>query len=565
MAVNYANESDPRKAAANQRGLNQQTGDRLMQQQQDMMNRFGADSEQYRQWLDAYLVPMLQGQGGYSPEEARQIANSGDLSTLNQTPEQAQSKFLTPEEQQAIKGNANYGSNFHPDQMHQDQDVSAGKQRQAVNDLQSGLKAAIDPNALSQSNKFQQDSENQLGQNQGKQDATLNAVAENVRGGIDPTAVSPSSQFLADYYLTPEQQQNIVTGAGISAGAGYRASEGAVDRAARAAGASPMGVAAYRARSERDAAAAGGDAMTQARIAVSNAAASRQLTGEQLREGAGQFLTNTRTGTEMKLGDEALASASDYGRQSLAQRNIVEQQRLNAEQSKAGLQLTGAATGGQAQVANEASINSQGRQVGQFNATTGADIAAAEDTANSGRAAKIATNRQGTEADNQAIRYGQGVTQTNLASGQAKQVADTRLADKHLAIGAVGGEQAQQSQNQQNEAGRQVSTYGTMAGAGNAATGQVIGASQTPSKFDRIVGGIAGLAGAYGGLSGAVKAAGGAADGGIFTEPTSVVIGENGPEAVVPIGEYRATAKARPSIAMGKQPVARRRFYGEVA
>lgn len=564
MPVNYANESDPRKAAANQRGINQQTGDRLLQMQQDAANRYGINSEQYRQWLDAYLVPMLQGEGGYSPEEARQIANSGDLTQYLQTSEQAQSKFLTPEEQQAIKGKTNYGSNFRPDQMHQDQDVSAGKQRQAVNDLQSGIREAIDPNALSQSNKFQQDSENQLNANQGKQDATLNAVAENVRGGIDANAVTPSSAFLADYELTPEEQQDMVTGAGISAGAGYRASEGAVDRAARAAGASPMGVAAYRARSERDAAAAGGDAMTQARIAASNAAASRQLTGEQLREGAGQFLTNTRTGTEMRLGEDALGTQADYGRQALGQRNLVEGQRLNAEQSKAGLQLTGATTGGQAQVSNEANINSQDRQVGQFNATTGADIAAAEDAANSNRAAKIATNRQGTEADNQAIRYGQGYTQTQLGSGQAKQVADTRLNDKHIAIGAVAGEQAQQNANQQNEAGRQVQTYGTMAGAGNTATGQVIGASQTPSTFDKIVGGISGLAGAYGGLSGAVKAAGGNADGGVFTEPTMALIGEDGPEAVVPIGQYRATAKTRPSIAMGKQPV-RRRFYGEVA
>lgn len=585
MAIGYSNESDPRKLTANQRGLVQQRGDQLLQDQQNQASDAGNRADQTQDWLNSYLQPQVEGNGGYRADEAAKINNADQLDQYGLSPEQAAGNFLTPEEQAGIKGNTNYHANFDPNAMTSAQDASAGQQRGAVQGLKSGLKGAINPDALKQSGKFQQDSENQLNANQGQFGTVLGAVGDNVRGAIDPNAVNPSSEFLNKYDLTPEEQQDIVTGAGISAGAGYRASEGTIDRAARAAGASPMGVAAYRARSERDASSAGGDAMTQARIAASDAAAKRELTGEQLRENAGQYLTSTKTGAELQMGDQALKGTQALGDQALGQRNAVEGQRIGAEQYLTGANLNAATTGGEADIANEANLNAQGRQQSQFNAATGAGIAQAEDTANSNRAGAVATNRQNTGVQNQNTAYNQGLTKTTLGSTQAKTVADQRLGQQQGAIANYTGQQQQQNQNQQNAENRQVQTYGTQTSGTNDAAKTGVAASQTPGIFDKIVGGATGLLSAAGGVAG-VKAL---ADGGVSAAPGMNIVGDAGSEwigsldgsdngqivtsptlalmdkgdAAVPLG-YRAKAKTRPDMAMQAMKP-RRGMYGEAA
>jgi|SRR5581483_8360274 len=90
---------------------------------------------------------------------------------------------------------------------------------------------------------------------------------------------------LSQIQMTPEQQQQIVTGAGISAGTGTAASVGAAQRAAAAAGGNPAAMAAYRARAAQQEGAQAGDAMTQARVAASNAAAQRAQSIGQARMG----------------------------------------------------------------------------------------------------------------------------------------------------------------------------------------------------------------------------------------------------------------------------------------
>lgn len=81
--------------------------------------------------------------------------------------------------------------------------------------------------------------------------------------------------LLPQLQMTPEEQQRIVTGAGISAGTGTQAAVGAAQRAANAAGGNPLALAAYRARAAKTQGANAGDAMTQARIGASDAAAQR--------------------------------------------------------------------------------------------------------------------------------------------------------------------------------------------------------------------------------------------------------------------------------------------------
>ena len=98
------------------------------------------------------------------------------------------------------------------------------------------------------------------------------------QGGYNPDELS-------QIRMTPEQQQQMVTGAGISAGTNTAASVGAAQRAANAAGGNPMALAAYRARAAQQEGAQAGDAMTQARVAASNAAADRAANIGQTRIG----------------------------------------------------------------------------------------------------------------------------------------------------------------------------------------------------------------------------------------------------------------------------------------
>lgn len=557
MPVNFENTTDPKKAAANQRALIQSKGDQLAQQNQDEVGGNEALRNNYRSTMDRIVAPMAEGQGGYSPEEIAQIEAQGGMPQAL-TDEQAAGNFLTPEEQARISGDpGSYTRNFDPAAMSQAQDASAGLQRGAVSNLKQGLANAVDPNSLKQSGTFQQNSKNQLDQNEGQFGTVLDAVGNNVRGAIDPSAVTASDSFLKDYQMSPEEEQRIVTGAGISAGAKDAAAVDALERSARASGADPMGVAAYRSRMARAQAADAGDAMTQARIKASETAAGRKLTGEQLREQGGQYVTGLKTGTEMDLGKQALSGTQALGQQALDERARTEQQRLNAEQSLAGTQLTSAAVGGQADVANEANINAEGRQQQQFNATTGAGIAEAQDKAATDRAATIAGNRQGTAVNNQNTQFNQQKTVNDTGAGRAAAVADKRLGAQTQGLNYYQGQNAQANQNAENAQGRQVQTYGTQATGTNQAAGLQEQASQNPGLFGKIVGGVTGAVKAVGGGQG-IAAIGAMGDGGVVDKPTLAVIGEDGPEAVVPLG-YRSRAKTRPSMAMGSEVVRRGR------
>jgi hypothetical protein len=110
---------------------------------------------------------------------------------------------------------------------------------------------------------------NQYGQQAAGTQAYLNPIESNLASGGGGYNAAEQSQI----QLTPEQQQNIVTGAGISAGAGTASAVGGAERAAAAAGGNPAALATYRARAAQTQGAQAGDAMTQARIGAQQAGA----------------------------------------------------------------------------------------------------------------------------------------------------------------------------------------------------------------------------------------------------------------------------------------------------
>jgi hypothetical protein len=419
---------------------------------------------------------------GYTQDEINQILNAARL----------QGYEMTPEEKNAILGNtASYTDYFNPEVSDQILQSYLNEQKGAVSDLQQQLRNAINPQALQQSDAYLQEATNQLKNNSGLFNTVLGSAAGNVRSKIDPEALQQSAQANAAEQLTPEQQQAMVTAAGISAGVKDQAAVSDMERRALASGTAPMGMAAYRARMARQQAADTANAMTQARAAVAGQAASQALAAENQRLGAEQYLTGLQTGTEMQLGQEALEGTQYLGQQALNQYNLQEQNRQQALQYLTNAQLSAAQSGGQAGLENAQNATATQQQNQQFNATLGTQIRQAQDTANSNRTAQV-----------QSTRYNQAANTAAMQSQEAQAVGNARLSQ--------------------------------------------------PSTFSKVMGAITAGLGAVAKLS----------SGQIVTKPTVAVVGEHGPEKIVPI--YRAR---RPRLDSQQQQPKRkgRPLYGEVA
>lgn len=112
-----------------------------------------------------------------------------------------------------------------------------------------------------------QDLANQFYQQQSGTQQFINPIEQQQasgQGGYSPDQVSQIE-------LTPGQQQNIVTNAGISAGQSNAAAVGGAERAAAASGGNPLALATYRARAAQTEGVNAGNAETAARVAAQQA------------------------------------------------------------------------------------------------------------------------------------------------------------------------------------------------------------------------------------------------------------------------------------------------------
>jgi hypothetical protein len=136
-----------------------------------------------------------------------------------------------------------------------------------------------------------------------------------------------------------------------------------------------------------------------------------------------------------------------------------------------------------------------------------------------------------------------GVAASNAAAQRAEDIGQARIGQQNEALGYYGGLQSQQNANAQNALGLQQQAYGTQTSGTTAAGNTAEQASQTPTEWDKVMGGIASFLD-EGGVGG-----------------TDAVIGENGPEKVVQIDGYRAQPRrmddgAPPSQQPQLQPAA---------
>lgn len=102
---------------------------------------------------------------------------------------------------------------------------------------------------------------------QGGTQAYLNPLEESNASGQGGYTADQASQI----ELSPQDKQNIITGAGISSGVNTAASVGAAERAANAAGGNPEALATYRARAAQTQGANAGNAETAAAVQAQQA------------------------------------------------------------------------------------------------------------------------------------------------------------------------------------------------------------------------------------------------------------------------------------------------------
>lgn len=365
------------------------------------------------------------------------------------------------------------------------------------------------------------------GQQANQTQSTLDQWMQPLASGQGGYNASETSQI----QMTPEQQQTMNKAAGITAGATTAAATGAAQRAANAAGGSPEAVAAYRDRAARTSGSDAADAMTKARVATSDAAATR---AENI---GGQRIAQQNTGLNYYSG-------------------LQSQQ---AQEKENALNRVAQTYGTQASAMNDAAKLgiSASQTPSTFDKVTGAVTTAAKfldegdvmpgDTpavvAEGGPEKVVDMNNNGTRryfddgGFNVYDEMGQPVSSASgapVAPGTLPDAAQPAQNTGFLAKLKTGIQDNLNQLKQGNGAGQQKDQGGG---------GQQWSPVDTYKGIGEAAGDIGKLFLQDGGVANAMPKQGA---NGIFTEPTRVNLQPG--EAVVPL-HYRARAKTRPSMA----------------
>jgi hypothetical protein len=378
-------------------------------------------------------------------------------------------------------------------------------------------------------------------------------------------------------------------------------------QAAASGGGDPLAVAyALREMGDRGAEATG-RAMADARVMAGREGRSAMATAEDMRLGAAgrrAGLTSQNQLALMGAGLDNEARGADAATRAL---QTGEGMRVDTARDIGDRQFRAAATSGSAALDTaQANANREmtaedriaGRdldsETGMSNAYLGwrdnannyfTDASRASEAANAARQAAIATNRQATTAGNQATGFEQGMSVSDRLSNAWNNISGARRQDEAEGRGYQTGQSNFFAQQAQRGAGQQIDALGTGAGATNNSMQIAQTASQAPKWWERVgslaigaagaltgmgaLGGAAGGAGG-GGLMGrlfsrsAAPAAGGGGgftrtpdftggrrlfgQGGVVTGPTNALLGEDGPEMVVPMEPWRQMV---PEVSMG--------------
>jgi hypothetical protein len=413
---------------------------------------------------DLYETP------GYTPQEQAGIMREGE--SYNLLNEDYSSNFLTPGEMEEIRGDPYRSERYYnPGDLDRRNNETAGYVYDSLNQTEgaltdnvahtrAGVNAAIDPSKLGLSQEYR-----------GNQDAVLNTTAGEVYGAIDPSRLRMDAEYARQAGMSDDEVETTVQAAERNIGNRYRSAVGDLERSAAESGnASPLAIAAARARLERQSAVDAADAGTDAYLAARQAQRDAATGVEGTRLGAEQTYSGLRSGAAMDLGGMASGAVSERERLRQGSEQDISSRQMEGALQTGGMAQDAITYAGNSRTSNLQQIGDRGQQTGQWSQGTGIDMAGRNEQAASDRGGYIATNRQGVNQGNQAARFDRGFAVNEAQSGRTQTVGDARRQGQQTYLGWASDQTGRNTEAGTTARGQRIDNFGTQAGAVNDAT-----------------------------------------------------------------------------------------------
>lgn len=480
---------------ANDRAMIYGQGGMLQQNLQNFTNWNQGELANYQDMMASAYDPSNPANMGYTDEEMGSILNDPYLRSLQLSPEDAQSNFLTQGEQEGWMGNPREALS----QLAQDEsgmDVAQQDRSRFVNEGLNSQDARM-RYVLDQSNAGLGNALNSMG---GNTRATVGGWAGNVRPYVDPTALNISNEYSQNYNVSPLDMQRIREQAGRTVRSQEQADEDRLMMAANAQGnTSPMALATMRDRLRQTSGINAANAMSDAEIKAKQLQLNTSQNRENTRLGAAQNYANLGVGAENTLGSAALSNEQNLGAAQLGAEQYLGNQRQQTEQYL-----------GNSRIANQQELGAANVSNAQFGAATNLGAFQTADQQAAARAAGMATNRQGINQGNQAQNFGRGQFIYGNENANNTNFANTRLKGLENYRTYLGGQANQANQNVTIGNQQQAGVFGTQVGGVNQASGNAVANYRIPGA------GISWLA-----------------KGGVTHGPHPALVGEAGPELII--------------------------------
>lgn len=489
---------------------------------------------QYSNMLDSAYGGIASGGGGYSDAEKQQILNNPALQSLQLSQDQANSNYLTPEEQAGIKGNPNTASDYlsnaqgginanlnaYGDQVNGalgDQSTNVNK---ALTDTSTGVRQAAGQTYADMSG-IQNYMNPAINNN-------LKDTASGVRSYVDPSKLTTSNEYNQNYNVTPQDQQNILDQAGRTVGNQEMSDEARLVQAGNAQGnMSPLAMASARQRLRQTGAINEADAMSNAAIRAKQLQLDTTQQRENTRLGAEQGYAGLGTSSNLALGQQSLGGQEYLGNLASQDTAIADQAMLGAEQYLGTQNVNAQQFLGQSKLSNKQQLANRQNSTDLNIANKGTDTAANAEQNASTRAAGIAGNRQGTNQSNQNAQYQRGQYIYGQGSQANTNFANQRLQQEQEYRNYLGGRQQQASQNQQVGQQQKLGLYGTGTSAINNAT------AGATANYQAKPGDPTSAVNLTGSIVNDVTSLTHGAKGVVSQGPHEALVGEAGPELIV--------------------------------
>lgn len=571
LPPNYANTSAYNSSSTpwnpfNQRDVYNQyqdIGKNQFQQGQDWQNQFANLSDYYGNLGSGYgnltndlYSDIWNGGGGYSQDQMNNVLQSQGLQDINN---QAGDNQLNTGEKTAILGDPYAAFNMFGGQAkalgqqatdngtNLTQLATAGQNQgnQVVNQATSDYRNAVDPSKLSLSSSYAPSIQSALG---------LGASSIN-KAQNDP-GLNVTDDYLRQAGMTDQQVQQTADAAARTVGAQFGATKDQLLQNAQASGTStPLGIASAMGALDRSSAAGQSDAQTKARLDA-QAAQRQAATGiQQTQLNAGQYRAGLGSQNALALQNAGIAANTTGEQLRLGAQQNLTQDQMNAAQQTGALGLNNSQYNTNAGLNAATQAGNWGQQTGQYNATNAANLMSQAEQNSSTRNQQVAGNRQSTNQYNQGMEFN-----TNQAlSSRYQQGYAPYLANQTEGRQAAQGQEQYYGgqQNQQNQfrlGGAQTYNQGEL-GAANGYAGW----GQNETNNGGVAGAFHNVTGLLGAVSGAsnsganvYRASQGHAHGGLINHHQMIEVGEhNRPEAILPLDPHTPPGHRNPWELMG--------------